>query len=363
MNRRDFLGTAAAAPVLAAAFPRPSWSQAPAPGSTRLPTDPVPRRTTMGLTSDSFQSVRFASPARLLEVDRLMDIARQLGAAGAHGGMTQIDMAWAERARRLKGELDMYSEVQTFLPRVGEDPAVFENAVRVAKAAGATSLRVVCLLGRRYEMFTTLAEWKAAVADYHKQIEVALPIVEKHQMPLGIENHKDWRVDDQVELYKRYSSEYLGVTLDTNNNISVLDDPMETVEKLAPYTFNVHLKDSAFEEYEHGFLLSEVPLGEGMLDMKRIVDVVRKAKPGVKFSLEMITRDPLEIPVLTDKYWATFGDVSGAYLARMMALVKANPPKAPLPRITGLTPEGRLALEVELVRRSIDYARTELGLV
>src|SRR4030095_6451951 len=31
----------------------------------------VPRRTTMGLTSDSFQSIRFASPHRLLEVDRL----------------------------------------------------------------------------------------------------------------------------------------------------------------------------------------------------------------------------------------------------------------------------------------------------
>ena len=363
MKRRRFLSSVAAAPALAAVTLPASAAQAPAPGSTQLPTVPAPRLTTMGLTSDSFQSIRFASPHRLLEVDRLMDIARQLGAGGAHGGMTQIDMAWAERARRVKGELDMFSEVQTFLPRVGEDPAVFENAVRVAKAAGATSLRVVCLLGRRYEMFESPAAWKSAVADYHKQIEVALPIVEKHRMPLGIENHKDFRVDEQVELYKRYSNEFLGVTLDTNNNISVLDDPMETVEKLAPYTFNVHLKDSAFEEYEHGFLLSEVPLGEGMLDMKRIVDTVRKAKPDVKFSLEMITRDPLEVPCLTDRFWASFDDVNGVFLARMMASVRANRPKQPLPRITGLTPEGRLALETELVRRSIAYARDHLGLV
>jgi sugar phosphate isomerase/epimerase len=363
MNRRDFLNSVGVSAIAATAASRGvSASQAPVAGSTRLPTDPVPRRTTMGLTSDSFQSIRFASPARLLEVDRLMDIARQVGAAGAHGGMTKIDMEWAEATRRLKDELDMYCEVQTFLPRVGEDPAVFENAVRVAKAAGATSLRVVCLLGRRYEMFDSLTGWKQAVADYHKQIEVALPIVEKYRIPLGIENHKDWRVDQQVELHKRYSSEYLGVTLDTGNNMSVLDDPMETIEKLAPYTVNVHLKDMAVQEYEHGFLLSEVPLGEGMLDMKRVVDTVRKARPEVKFSLEMIVRDPLEVPCLTDKYWATFDDVNGVFLARMMAAVKANPPKAPLPRITGLTPEGRLALEVEMTRRSIDYARTELGL-
>ena len=36
--------------------------------------------------------------------------------------------------------------------------------------------------------------------------------------------------------------------------------------------------------------------------------------------------------------------------------------RAPLPRITGLTPEERLALEMELVDRSIVYARDHLGL-
>ncbi len=108
----------------------------------------VPRRTRMGLSADSFQSIRFASPYRLLEVDRLMRLAQAVGAAGVHGGMTQIDLDWARRVRRMKDELNMYVEIQTFLPR--EDPAVFEHAVKIAKEAGASSLRVVCLLGRRY---------------------------------------------------------------------------------------------------------------------------------------------------------------------------------------------------------------------
>jgi sugar phosphate isomerase/epimerase len=314
----------------------------------------------MGVTSDSFQSIRFRSPQRLLEVDRLMTLAAAVGAAGAHGGMTQIDVDWARRTRRMKEELGMYVEVQTFLPR--EDPAVFEHAVKVAKEAGATSLRVVCLLGRRYEMFDTLQEWKAAVSGFHRQIAAAVPIVEKYRMPLGIENHKDWRVDQQVALLRQYSSEYLGVTLDTGNNLSVLDDPLEVVEKLAPYTFNVHFKDMAVEESEHGFLLSEVPLGEGMLDMKGIVETISRAKPDVHFSLEMITRDPLEVPCLTDKYWATFDEVNGVHLARMLSRVRANRPRAPLPRISGLTSEQRYALELEHVERSIVYARDYLGL-
>ena len=313
----------------------------------------------MGLTSDSFQSIRFNSPKRLLAADHLMDLAAQVGAAGAHGGMTQIDSDWARATRRKKEELGMYVEIQTFLPREGTE--VFEHAVRIAKEAGATSLRVVCLLGRRYEMFDSADEWRTAVEGFHRLIAEALPIAERHRMPLGIENHKDWRVDQQVELMEQYSSEYLGVTLDTGNNLSVLDDPIETVEKLAPYTVNVHLKDMAVEETATGFLLSEVPLGEGILDMKRIVDTIRRARPDVHFSLEMITRDPLEVPCLTDKYWATFDDVNGVALARALSRVRAGEGQ-PLPRISGLSPEARLALEHELVDRSIIYARDHLGL-
>jgi len=314
----------------------------------------------MGLSADSFQSIRFASPHRLLEVDRLMTLAAAVGAAGAHGGMAQIDFDWARRTRRMKEELGMYVEIQTFLPR--EDPAVFEHAVNVAKEAGATSLRVVCLLGRRYEMFDTLAGWKEAVAGFHRQIAVALPIVERHRMPLGIENHKDWRVDEQVQLLKQYSSEYLGVSLDTGNNLSILDDPTETVEKLAPYTFNVHFKDMGVEETESGFLLSEVPLGEGILDLPRMVQAIRAARPEVHFSLEMITRDPLHVPCLTGKYWVTFVDVSGIALARTLTSVRAYQPATPLPRITGLSEQARYALELEHVERSIAYARERLGL-
>jgi sugar phosphate isomerase/epimerase len=313
----------------------------------------------MGLTSDSFQSIRFASPHRLLDVDRLLRLAAMVGAAGAHGGMTQIDFEWARRTRRLKEELDMYVEVQTFLPRPDVD--VFERAVTVAKEAGAGSLRVVCLLGRRYEMFSTMDEWKTAVAGFHKQIASALPIVEKHRMPLAIENHKDWLADEQVALLQQYDSEYLGVSLDTGNNLSLLEEPTAAVEALAPYTFNVHLKDVALQETATGFVMSEVALGDGMLDLPRMVRAVQQARPEVRFSLEMITRDPLEVPCLGDKYWATF-DLNGIVLARALSRLRANPPRVPLPRISGLTNEQRFALEKELVDRSIDYARDVLGL-
>jgi len=326
------------------------------------------RRTTMGLTPDSFQSIRFSTPERILSADRLMLLAGEIGAAGAHGGMTDVSFEWARRTRRLKEELDMYLEIQTFLPRPERvegprpDRDEFEHAVKVAKAAGATSLRVVCLLGRRYELMASRADWQEAVAGFHRQIAAAVPIVERHRMPLGIENHKDWRVEQQLALLEQYSSEYLGVCLDTGNNLAVLDDPIETVEKLAPWTVNVHFKDMAMEECESGFLLSEVPLGEGMLDMPRITGIIRRARPDVRFSLEMIVRDPLLVPCLTDRFWASFDDLNGIHLARALSRIRSGRRTGPLPRITGLSPDQRLALEHELVERSINYAREYLGL-
>ena len=59
----------------------------------------------MGLTPDSYQSVRFGMPQRIMSADRLLELAAEVGAAGAHGGMTDITLDWARRTRRLKEEL------------------------------------------------------------------------------------------------------------------------------------------------------------------------------------------------------------------------------------------------------------------
>jgi len=185
-------------------------------------------------------------------------------------------------------------------------------------------------------------------------------------MKLAIENHKGWRAAEQVAWLKRLGSEWVGVCLDFGNNLSLCEDPMDTLRTLGPYTFFAHIKDMAVEEYEEGFLLSEVPLGDGMLDLKQIVQVLRQKDPNMIFDLEMITRDPLKIPVYTPKYWATFDDavspIPGREVAKVLALVKKNRPKKPLPKITGLSPEAAAKLEDDCNRQCVAYARANLAL-
>jgi sugar phosphate isomerase/epimerase len=254
----------------------------------------------------------------------------------------------------------MYLEVTVSLPQ--GDAADFEQHVAAAQQAGAQCLRSACLNGRRYENFNSLVEWKDFVTESHKRIAQAVPILEKHRMPLGLENHKDWTADEMVALLERHASEYLGVCLDIGNNISLMDDPRHVIGKLATYAVTTHFKNMAVKEYPEGFLLSEVPLGQGILDLSWVVDSIRKARPRARLNLEMITRDPLKVPCLTDKYWVTFPERRDVYLAPTLAFVRGHPPREPLPHVSGLEESARRQLEEDNVKQCLAYAGEKLGL-
>jgi hypothetical protein len=76
----------------------------------------------------------------------------------------------------------------------------------------------------------------------------------------------------------------------------------------------------------------------------------------------MITRDPLKVPCLTPKYWATFESLPGRHLARTLTMVRKNKPPQPLPRISGQTKEQQLAAEQLNVEKCLAHARKELDL-
>jgi sugar phosphate isomerase/epimerase len=249
-------------------------------------------------------------------------------------------------------------------PRDEAGVAAFDASVKAAAECGAISLHAA-MTGRRYEDMNSAEEFRQNFERCQKSIALAEPILRKHRMRLGIENHKGWRSAEQAAWLKRVSSEWVGVHFDFGNNVSLCEVPAVTLHNLLPYTVACHIKDMAVQPYEEGFLLSEVPLGEGFLDIKGMVATLRQKDPNMPFDLEMITRDPLKVPVLTDKYWASFDDayspLPGRDLAKIVALVGRYKPQTPLPRTTGMSPEAQLKLEDECIAKSIDYARANLG--
>ena len=310
----------------------------------------------MGIAVTCYMS--FARPKDTLA---FLEHANELGAAGIQMPLSTKDEAYARRVRERAAQLGMYFEAIGSLP-AADDAGAFERSVAAAKEADALCIRVNCLPGRRYENFTSLAEWREAVSRAHAAIDKAVPIVEKHELPLAIENHKDFTADEMAALMREKRHALLGVCLDTGNNISLLDDPMAVVETLAPYAITTHVKDMGVQPYADGFLLSEMPLGQGMLDMRRIVDTIHAARPQARLTLEMITRDPLKVPCLTDGYWATFPERSGRYLAQTLLLVRQSAAAKPLPVVSGLPHEAQLRVEEDNVTACLAYGREHLGL-
>jgi 3-oxoisoapionate decarboxylase len=339
MTRRTFLSTAtAAAPLL-----------------TSIPGVAAPPKSAMGIATTSYLTY-----ARYREPLSFLDRCHALGAAGV-----QVQLpSDAEAIRKIRAraeELGMYIEGMAPMPK-SNDTAAFEAALKSAKEAGAVAVRTGTSGGRRYEKWNSLNDWKAFFEESTAAVKKIPSIADRVKIPVGMENHKDWTIEEQSRLMKQYGGEYFGSLLDFGNNIALLDSP-ESILELAPYAKMCHVKDMAVQEYPLGFLLSEMPLGEGILDLRKIVDTVRKSNPAAKFSLEMITRDPLQVPCLTDKYWITFPDRNGLYLARTLSMVEKEARHLqPLPYYGKLSKDAQLRAEEDNVKYCLNYAREKLSL-
>lgn len=351
MNRRSMLKTSAVAlGTLAIHLPA---------------ADAIPRRKRLGVSTSSYGIRWRAGTADLPafgDALGMIEHCQKLGAGGVQIGVGRWTPEFARQVRERIERYEMFLEGQIGLPRDEADVERFDREVAQAKEAGVGIIRCVMLGGRRYETFKTMAAWEDHKARAWKSVSLTRPVMARHRVKLAIENHKDWRAEEMVDVIRRLDSEWIGVNLDLGNNVSLLDQPMQVIETLAPYTLTTHFKDMAVAEYEDGFLLSEVPLGQGLFDLEAMMAVLEKANPAVQYNLETITRDPLKVPVYTEQYWTTFPRLPAVQLAETLRMVSRNPPRQPLPRVTGLSRDEHIALEERNNADCFTYARSRLGL-
>lgn len=295
----------------------------------------------------------------------IIEYAHSMGLGAAHTNLPpDLNPEGIAKISRQLNQYDMRATVIMRTPKTEADLPKYEAGV---KAVSEMDGRVACVhdpfSGRRYEQFKNVAEWHAFDAACRRGVQLAEPILRKYRMPLAIENHKGWRSEELAQWVRSTGSEYVGVCLDLVNNVSLIETPQQTMDTLYPYTIFVSFKDIGVDFYEDGILLSEVAFGDGHLDLPAIVARFQKKDPKMLFQLEMLTRDPLKVPIFTDQYWRVYDEKSPAPardLALLVQYIRNHPPKKPLPKTSGLTPEQVLALEDKLNQQCIDYARAHL---
>ncbi len=289
-----------------------------------------------------------------------LDYVRSLGGGGVQ---IAVGKAHVPRFRARLDELGMYYEGQAALPsRRDGDYGPFEASLANAAALGAKCVRAVSRppeggTGRRYETFRSLEDWYRWLAEANAIIERCEPIAAKYKVAIALENHKDRTLLEHVALLKRIDSEWLGSLIDPGNNMSFMETPEETVTALSPWVKACSLKDMGVAPHADGFLLSEVLFDTGMTDQAKLFGIMKKANPAMFPTTELITRDPLKVPVLTPGYHAPFAD-RRPRVDKWLAMVKQR--QTVLPQVSGLSPAEQFKLEEDNTRKVFAWGLAKL---
>lgn len=174
----------------------------------------------------------------------------------------------------------------------GTLPEAAEDLVRhldAARRVGAGVMRI-CGGGRR----TRPAIWAEHKAKLVPLLRRLCGPAERAGVVMAIENHIDLLAEEMAELIDAVGSPWLGVCLDTGNNLRMSEDPMAVARTLAPFARATHVKSLAAYQGDpktFGFWPS-VPLGEGLIDIAEVVRLLRQADYRGLLAVEIDYLDP-----------------------------------------------------------------------
>jgi len=107
------------------------------------------------------------------------------------------------------------------------------------------------------------------IAEVVSIIKGVLPELESRGIKLAIENHDRLTSREFLEIIQGSGSALVGICLDSVNSMGA-GEGIETITSLlAPYTFNLHIKEFIVERHPHmmGFSIEGRPVGQGQLPL------------------------------------------------------------------------------------------------
>ena len=221
------------------------------------------------------------------------------------------DDAYLERIVSAAREGDLYIEHAT----TGVEAAHMLHELEVAKKLGSPLLRTY--LG--FDRYQRSIDVRAEIAKAASALAKVAPRAQELGIRIAVENHCDLTANELLGLIEQVGSPAVGVCVDLGNFLIHREDPVQAVSTLASHVVTTHFKDYALKMENWGFKAFGVALGDGMIDIKAILDILKKESK--------LDRIMLEIPVEKEE-----------------------------------SESATLAKEDDFVRRSARYAREVLGI-
>ena len=145
---------------------------------------------------------------------------------------------------------------------------------------------------------------------------------------IAVENHSgDMQAWELKNLIEEAGKDFVGACLDTGNPIWAVEDPMVTLDVLAPYTLTTHVRDAVVYEHPRGAAAQWVALGDGSIDFHAFFKRFAQLCPGAPVQFEIITgRPPRVLPYLEPDFWNVYPKAKASEFARFVALAKNGHP-------------------------------------
>jgi len=311
---------------------------------------------------------------------RHLEYAADIGLDIVHFSSTEpyarLDDGYLRSVRERANELDVSLEVgmdsicpssSRFDASAGTAFEQVERMLHVASTLGSPILR--CYLGsgddRRGPL--PLKEHIDAAIEVCRSVG---PLAEDLGITLAIENHAgDLQGRELAELIERAGPEHVGACIDSGNPLWVAEDPLLTLERLAPYVVATHVRDTCVWEHPRGAAVQWVAMGDGNVDIETWVRRLLDRCPDVPVTLEIITGlVPRVLPFLEESFWDAYHATPAHEFARFLRLARTGQPymgpmvttlaqEMPPEYVAALRAQQRLDLE-----RSVTYCRDVLGL-
>ena len=238
------------------------------------------------------------------------------------------------------GMMSFDKHARLFDPSLGSGEQQLTDMARAAKAVGSPVVR--CLLGSSVDRLGPTPV-EQHIDEVIRTLKAAAPVARDLGVRFAIENHGgvDLLARELRTIIEEVGTDVAGACLDTGNPVYGGEDPVLATEILGPYTISSHVRDSRVWAVSEGAMVQWVPMGQGDVDMRRIVQILAEVAPTAPIDLEIITCFPPKlIPYLDPRsdHWKMYPGMLAQDFARFVALAQLGRP-VPLEQV--LMPAGQ----------------------
>lgn len=260
-----------------------------------------------------------------------------------------------------------------FDPALGSGEEQLAAMARAASVVGSPIVR--CLLGNADDRLGPVP-FRDHLAECARTLQAAAPVARELGVKFAVENHGgvDLLARELRALIEAVGLDVVGACLDTGNPVYGGEDPAFSAAILGPYILSTHVRDSRAWSVADGAMVQWVPVGQGQVDLPRILAILAEQAPDAPVDLEIITGVPpkhLDYLAPDSDFWRMYPDLPAADFAHFLALVRRGdggeldqltlpPGSRDLP--TGDLGERLRAQQLRHFEESVRHCRETLGI-